>query len=44
MLDEKVDVADWAGAQSGWIGFTGATGDLTSHQDVYDWTVDAPKA
>ncbi len=44
MLDEKVDVAHWAGVRDGWIGFTGATGDRISHQDVYDWTVDAPKA
>jgi Bacterial lectin len=43
MLDEKVDVSHWAGAR-GWLGFTGATGDRISHQDVYDWTVDAPKA
>ncbi|MFI1992230.1 L-type lectin-domain containing protein [Actinoplanes sp. NPDC020271] len=44
MLDEKVDVARWAGVREGWLGFTGATGDRVSHQDVYDWTVDAPKA
>ncbi|BCY14121.1 L-type lectin-domain containing protein [Actinoplanes sp. L3-i22] len=44
MLDEKVDVARWAGLRDGWVGFTGATGDRVSHQDVYDWTVDAPKA
>jgi hypothetical protein len=44
MLDDKVDVEHWAGVRNGWIGFTGATGDRISHQDVYDWTVDAPKA
>ncbi|WP_436527315.1 L-type lectin-domain containing protein [Actinoplanes sp. HUAS TT8] len=44
MLDDQVDVAHWAGIRDGWIGFTGATGDRVSHQDVYDWTVDAPKA
>ncbi|WIM95153.1 L-type lectin-domain containing protein [Actinoplanes oblitus] len=44
MLDEKVDVAHWAGVSEGWLGFTGATGDRVSHQDIYDWTVDAPKA
>ncbi|GAA4590970.1 hypothetical protein BJY16_000118 [Actinoplanes octamycinicus] len=44
MLDEKVDLAHWAGVSGGWLGFTGATGDRVSHQDVYDWTVDAPTA
>lgn len=44
MLDERVDVAHWAGVRNGWLGFTGATGDRVSHQDVYDWTVDAPTA
>ncbi|BCJ42100.1 hypothetical protein GCM10010168_65220 [Actinoplanes ianthinogenes] len=44
MLDEKVDLARWAGVSDGWLGFTGATGDRVSHQDVYDWTVDAPPA
>ncbi|GAA2695637.1 MULTISPECIES: L-type lectin-domain containing protein [Actinoplanes] len=44
MLDQDVDLARWTGVRDGWVGFTGATGDLKSHQDVYDWTVDAPKA
>ncbi|GLW32821.1 hypothetical protein Areg01_57590 [Actinoplanes regularis] len=44
MLDEDVDVAQTTGAQEGWVGFTGSTGELVSRQDVYDWTVDAPKA
>jgi hypothetical protein len=44
LLDEKVDLAHWAGVSQAWIGFTGSTGDRVSHQDVYDWTVDAPKA
>lgn len=43
-LDENVDVAHWAGVRDGWLGFTGSTGDRVSHQDVYDWTVAAPKA
>ncbi|AEV87792.1 lectin [Actinoplanes sp. SE50] len=44
MLDERVDVARETGVRAGWLGFTGATGDRVSHQDVYDWTVDAPQA
>ncbi|WP_232050358.1 L-type lectin-domain containing protein [Actinoplanes sp. OR16] len=44
LLDHGVDLARSAGAASGWVGFTAATGDVTARQDVYDWTVDAPLA
>ncbi|MEV0897560.1 L-type lectin-domain containing protein [Actinoplanes sp. NPDC049802] len=44
LLDQNVDVARTAGVTSGWIGFTGATGDVTSRQDVYDWNVTTPSA
>ncbi|MEU4688175.1 L-type lectin-domain containing protein [Actinoplanes sp. NPDC023714] len=44
LLDHRVDIARSAGATSGWVGFTAATGDVTARQDVYDWTVDAPLA
>jgi hypothetical protein len=44
LLDQKVDLAARAGVTSGWVGFTAATGDVTSRQDVYDWTVRAPLA
>ncbi|GAA0465205.1 hypothetical protein Aca07nite_87550 [Actinoplanes capillaceus] len=44
LLDESVDIARTTGENRGWIGFTGATGDVTSRQDVYDWVVTAPRA
>ncbi|GGN60421.1 hypothetical protein GCM10010112_16680 [Actinoplanes lobatus] len=44
LLDESVDVAETTGVTHGWIGFTGATGDVTSRQDVYDWAVSTPRA
>ncbi|MBG0560369.1 L-type lectin-domain containing protein [Actinoplanes aureus] len=44
LLDQTVDLAEGAGTESGWIGFTAATGEVTSRQDVYDWTIDAPLA
>ncbi|MBO3742761.1 L-type lectin-domain containing protein [Actinoplanes flavus] len=44
LLDEHVDIAGTTGATRGWIGFTGATGDVTSRQDVYDWAVTTPQA
>ncbi|MEV6299018.1 L-type lectin-domain containing protein [Actinoplanes sp. NPDC051861] len=44
LLDQKVDLAAGAGTESGWIGFTASTGEVTARQDVYDWTVDAPLA
>ncbi|GGM99011.1 hypothetical protein GCM10010109_03440 [Actinoplanes campanulatus] len=44
LLDESVDVAQTTGENRGWIGFTGATGDVTSRQDVYDWAVTTPQA
>jgi hypothetical protein len=44
LLNQTVDLAQGAGAASGWIGFTAATGEVTARQDIYDWTVDAPLA
>ncbi|MBB2942563.1 hypothetical protein FB565_002276 [Actinoplanes lutulentus] len=44
LLDQKVDLAARIGGASGWVGFTAATGDVTSVQDVYDWSVEAPLA
>lgn len=44
VLEEKVDLAAAVGATSAWIGFTGSTGEVTSKQDVYAWTIDTPQA
>ncbi|MEU4427658.1 L-type lectin-domain containing protein [Actinoplanes sp. NPDC024001] len=44
LLNQTVDLAKGAGTENGWIGFTAATGEVTSRQDVYDWTIDAPQA
>ncbi|MEU8659653.1 L-type lectin-domain containing protein [Actinoplanes philippinensis] len=44
LLDQPVNLAARTGVSSGWVGFTGATGSLTARQDVYEWTVGAPKA
>ncbi|MCU7726615.1 L-type lectin-domain containing protein [Actinoplanes sp. KI2] len=38
-LDQRVDVARELGAGRAWVGFTGATGDLTSIQDITNWAV-----
>jgi hypothetical protein len=40
-LNQAVDVAGELGTGTAWIGFTGATGDLTSDQDILSWTVAA---
>ncbi|GAA4930280.1 L-type lectin-domain containing protein [Actinoplanes utahensis] len=39
VLDHEVELADRAGIDRAWVGFTGATGDLTARQDVYQWTL-----
>ncbi len=44
MIDQSVDLADQIGADSAWVGFTGATGNVTSKQDIYSWTVKASVA
>jgi lectin family protein len=44
VLDERVDLAAGVGASSAWVGFTAATGDLLSKQDIYSWSVTAPSA
>jgi hypothetical protein len=44
MIDQSVDVAGDVGASTAWVGFTGATGNYTSNQDIYSWTVSAPDA
>jgi hypothetical protein len=44
MIDQTVDLAGDIGASSAWVGFTGATGDVTSNQDIYSWTVQTPVA
>jgi hypothetical protein len=44
MIDQTVDLAGDIGTNSAWVGFTGATGDVTSNQDIYSWTVEAPAA
>jgi hypothetical protein len=38
-LSQTVDLAGQLGTGSAWIGFTGATGDLASYQDISSWTV-----
>jgi lectin family protein len=44
VLDEKVDLAAGVGASSAWVGFTAATGNLLSKQDIYSWSVTQPGA
>jgi hypothetical protein len=44
MLDQTVDLTASVGADSAWLGFTGATGSDVSKQDIYSWTVSAPGA
>ena len=44
VLDHEVELADRAGIDRAWVGFTGSTGDLTARQDVYQWTLGAPQA
>jgi hypothetical protein len=39
VLDQSVDVAHELGTDRAWVGFTGATGDLTSVQDISKWTM-----
>ncbi|MDR6325931.1 L-type lectin-domain containing protein [Actinoplanes couchii] len=43
VLSRQVDLARRIGSGTAWVGFTGATGDLTSRQDVYQWSLGAPK-
>ncbi|GLY05581.1 MULTISPECIES: L-type lectin-domain containing protein [Actinoplanes] len=43
-FDRPLDLAKESGVTSAWIGFTGSTGDITSSQDVYGWTIDVPSA
>ncbi|MEV6342415.1 L-type lectin-domain containing protein [Actinoplanes sp. NPDC051851] len=43
MLEERISLADEIELNDGWIGFTGATGDYSASQDVYDWTVRTPR-
>jgi lectin family protein len=44
MIDQTVDLAGDVGASTAWVGFTGATGNVTSSQDIYSWTLEAPDA
>ncbi|MDI6101348.1 L-type lectin-domain containing protein [Actinoplanes sp. NEAU-A12] len=44
VIDHQVELADRAGVDQAWIGFTGATGDLSARQDVYSWSLGAPQA
>jgi hypothetical protein len=44
MLDQQVSLSRRTGTTTGWIGFTGSTGDFTARQDVYEWTVATPQA
>jgi hypothetical protein len=39
LLDQTVDLAGQLGGDRAWLGFTGATGDATSYQDVLVWSV-----
>jgi hypothetical protein len=39
VLDQTVDLAAAVGDSSAWVGFTGATGNALSKQDIYSWTV-----
>ncbi|WP_231953760.1 L-type lectin-domain containing protein [Actinoplanes derwentensis] len=43
VLNQKVDLADRIGTDIAWVGFTGATGELTARQDIYQWSVGSPK-
>lgn len=43
VLDQKVDLVEETGGAIAWVGFTGATGELSARQDVYHWTVGAPR-
>ena len=39
MVDHKLDLAKAFGRSAAWVGFTGATGNVTSKQDIYSWTL-----
>ncbi|WP_433296098.1 L-type lectin-domain containing protein [Actinoplanes sp. CA-030573] len=43
-LRTTVDLAGSVGAGSAWVGFTASTGSALSKQDIYSWTVQAPRA
>ncbi|WP_430783595.1 L-type lectin-domain containing protein [Actinoplanes sp. G11-F43] len=43
VLNQKVDLADATGVDTAWVGFTGATGELSARQDVYQWSVGEPE-
>lgn len=43
VLNQKIDLADRIGDGSAWVGFTGATGELTARQDIYQWSVGVPQ-
>ena len=43
-IDQTIDLASDVGASKAWVGFTGSTGNITSNQDIYSWTVEAPGA
>jgi hypothetical protein len=42
-LETTVDLAGEVGSNSAWVGFTAATGNALSKQDIYSWTVDTPR-
>lgn len=44
VIDHQVELADRAGVDQAWVGFTGGTGELSARQDVYHWTLGAPQA
>ncbi|MEV6344759.1 L-type lectin-domain containing protein [Actinoplanes sp. NPDC051851] len=41
VIDQRIDLAGRLGAGSAWAGFTGATGDVVSQQDILSWEVSA---
>jgi hypothetical protein len=44
MLTLPVDLPATLGAGTAYLGFTGATGSVSSKQDIYSWVVSAPRA
>jgi hypothetical protein len=43
MLTLPIDLAAALGAGTAYLGFTGATGSVSSKQDIYSWVVSAPR-
>ncbi|HET6483521.1 MAG TPA: L-type lectin-domain containing protein [Actinoplanes sp.] len=39
VLEHTIDLAAQVGRSAAWVGFTGATGEGLSKQDIYSWTV-----